>query len=379
MVIGIICEYNPFHNGHIYHINKIKEKYPDSIIVLVMSGNITQRGEISLINKWDKADIALNYGVDLVVELPFIFASQSADIFAKGAVETLNHLCVQKIIFGSESNDPNLLIKLAKIQLSEEYNNVLKKYINIYSYPKACGMALKEITNIDINTPNDLLGLSYTKEIVKNNYKIDIETIKRTNNYHGNQLDKISSATSIRKAIEDNINIEPYVPKKTLESINSSYNLKNYFQLLKYKILSTNDLTIYNDIDKNLSTRIKKAIVKSNDLENLIMNIKSKNYTYNRIKRILIYILVDFKKTDNIKILKYIRILGFNNKGKLYLNKIKKNIQLPIITNYKNSDGLIDLDIKIDNILSLALPVDEQQNKINKEIKQVIRKIDMSV
>ena len=376
MVIGIICEYNPFHNGHIYHINKIKEKYPNSTIILVMSGSITQRGEISLINKWDKTSIALKYGIDLIVELPFVFASQSADIFAKGAVETLNHLHVQKIIFGSECNNPDLLIKLAKIQLSEEYNNILKKYIDIYSYPKACGIALKEISNIDINTPNDLLGLSYTKEIIKNNYNIEIETIKRTNDYHNKNLEKIASATSIRKAIEDNVNIDLYVPKETLNHINPKFTLKSYYHFLKYKILSTDDLSIYNDIDEKLSTRIKKAIIKAENLEDLILIIKSKNYTYNRIKRILVYILVDFKKIDNTKEIKYIRILGFNNYGKIYLNKLKKDINIPIITNYSNSNGLIDQDIKIDNILSLILPLDEK-NKLNKEIKEVIRKIDI--
>ena len=103
--IGIICEYNPFHNGHLYHINKIKEMFPDSIIILVMSGNFTQLGEISLINKWDKTEIALTYGVNVVVELPFVFATQSADIFAKASIEILSTLNVDTIVFGSETND----------------------------------------------------------------------------------------------------------------------------------------------------------------------------------------------------------------------------------------------------------------------------------
>ena len=107
--IGIICEYNPFHNGHIHHIKKIKELYPKSIIILVMSGNFTQRGDISIINKWDKTSIALNNNIDLVIELPFVFATQGADIFAKGAIEILNEMKVDKIIFGSECNNINIL------------------------------------------------------------------------------------------------------------------------------------------------------------------------------------------------------------------------------------------------------------------------------
>ena len=121
--VGIICEYNPFHNGHIYHLNKIKEMYNDSLIILVMSSSFTERGEISLLNKWEKTKVALDYGVDLVVELPFVFASQSADIFARGAIELLKELKVDVIVFGSESNDPSELVQIANLHLNnKEYN-----------------------------------------------------------------------------------------------------------------------------------------------------------------------------------------------------------------------------------------------------------------
>ena len=119
--IGIIAEYNPFHNGHIYHINKIKEMYPDSIIVAIVSGNFTQRGIPSIIDKWEKTKIALKYGIDLVIELPFPFASQSSDIFAKGAISLLKELKVNKLVFGSESNDIENLKELARIQELDEY------------------------------------------------------------------------------------------------------------------------------------------------------------------------------------------------------------------------------------------------------------------
>ena len=369
MVIGVVAEYNPFHNGHIYHLNKIKEKYPNSIIILVMSGNITERGDISIINKWDKAEIALNYGIDLVVELPFKYASQSADMFAKGALEILNELKVNKIIFGSESNDIDLLYKLANTQLSNKYNNLVKKYLDKYSYPDALGNALKELTNININTPNDLLGLSYIKEIIKNNYSISCETIKRTNDYNSKELTSISSATSIREAINNNIDISNSVPKETLDKINKSLVLNNYFDIIKYKILSTNDLTYILGIDEKIEPRIRKSISISNNIDELIQNIKTKKYSYNRIKRLLIYILLDYKKSEH-NCNNYIRILGFNKKGSKYLSSIKKDIKLPIITNYSNSNHLIDIDIKINNILSI------KANMPN-EIKQVIRKIDI--
>ena len=313
MVIGVIVEYNPFHNGHIYHINKIKEKYPNSIIVAVMSGNVTERGDLSIIDKWDKTKIALKYGIDLVIELPFKFASQSADLFAKGAIEILNEMKVDKIIFGSECNDINKLTKIAKIQLSKEYNNLIKDYLDKYNYPTALSLALKKLANTDIKSPNDILGMCYIKEIIKNNYNIQVESIKRTNDYNSKELNEIASATSIRNAIKNNIDISKYVPAETIKYINNNLDLDNYFDLIKYKILSTNDLTYIHGIDEKIAPRLKNGILNSNNLEELINNIKVKKYSYNRIKRLLIYILFDYTKKEHNHI-NYIRILGFNKK-----------------------------------------------------------------
>ena len=369
MTIGIICEYNPFHNGHLYHLNKIKEKYPNSTIILVMSGYITERGDLSIINKWDKALIALNHNINLVVELPFKYASQSADMFAKGSIEILNNLNVDKIIFGSECNDKELLYKIAKTQLSHEYNELVKNYLDKYSYPDAMGKALKKLTNTNITSPNDILGISYIKEIIKNNYSIDVDIIKRTNDYNSKELEEISSATSIREAIKNNIDIKKYVPSDTIKYINNNLVLDNYFDLIKYKILSCNNLSYILGIDDKIEPRIRKSINESNNIEELINNIKTKKYSYNRIKRILIYILFDYKKSEHNDN-NYIRILGFNKIGKNYLSSIKKNIKLPIITNYSNSNHLMDMDIRIYDILSI-------KTNIPNELKQVIRKIDM--
>lgn len=368
MVIGVIVEYNPFHNGHIYHINKIKEKYPNSIIVAVMSGNVTERGDLSIIDKWNKTKIALKYDIDLVIELPFKFASQSADLFAKGAIEILNEMKVDKIIFGSECNDINILTKLANIQLSKEYNNLVKDYLDKYNYPTALSLALKKTSNIEIKNPNDILGMCYIKEIIKNNYNIEVESIKRTNDYNSKKLEVIASATSIREAIKNNINISKYVPKETIKYINTNLDLNNFFELIKYKILSIDDLTYIHGIDEKIAPRLKKEILKSNSLEELIQNIKVKKYSYNRIKRLLIYILFDYTKKEHNTI-NYIRILGFNKKGQDYLSKIKKDIKLNIITNYSNSNHLIDFDIKIKNIISLVT-----KEKLNKEKNEVIIK-----
>ena len=211
MAVGIICEYNPFHNGHIYHLNKVKELInKDEEIILIISGNFTQRGNISLIEKYDKAKLALQYGVDLVIELPFEFATQSSDFFAKGSIELLNTLKCNKLIFGSELNNIEKIKKLAQVQISnKEYDKLVKEELDKgLNYPTAMNNALNKLSCETITTPNDLLALSYIKEIIKNNYNIEPISIKRTNDYNNKQLNGgIDSATSIREAIINNIDI----------------------------------------------------------------------------------------------------------------------------------------------------------------------------
>ena len=371
MTIGIICEYNPFHNGHLYHLEKIKEKYPSSTIVLVLSGNFTQRGEISIINKWDKTALALNYGVDLVVELPFIYATQGADIFAKGSINILKELKVDMLIFGSESNDIDTLYNLANAQINnKEYEKLVKDYLDKgENYPTAMSKALKSITGITIDKPNDLLGLSYIKEIIKQNASIKVETIKRTNDFHNKELtNSITSATSIREGLKNSIDITKFIPKETNKYINNNYNMNinNYFKYLKYKIISEEkNISKYQTVDEGIENRILKYINKSNTLDELIEFIKTKRYTYNKLSRMFTHILTSLTKEEakNIK-LEYIRLLGFNNKGKQYLNKIKKEINIPILTKYSS---LLKLELKVISIYSLIIKEDlitqEYKNK----------------
>ena len=350
MAIGIIAEFNPFHKGHIYLIDEAKKLYPNDEIVVVLGGNILQRGNLSIIEKYDKTEIALQNKVDLVVELPYSFATQSADIFAKGSIEILNKLNVDKLIFGSEEGNLDIFYKCADTQINnKEYDTLVKKYLDLgNNYPTSMNKALKELINIEIDKPNDLLALSYIKEIIKNNYNITPITIKRTNDYHSKELN--GSASSIREAIKNNIDVSSYISKKELKMINIDYEDK-YFSLLKYKIISEEDLSIYNLVDEGLDNKIKENILKSNNLDELINNIKSKRYTYNKIERVLSSILFNYKKVNNDIELKYIRVLGFNNIGKSYLNKIKKNITIPIITNItKESYNLLKDDINKDLI-----------------------------
>ena len=348
-VIGIIAEYNPFHLGHEYQIKKIKELYPESIIIAIISTHFTQRGDISIINKWDKTEICLTEGIDMVVELPTIYATQSADRFAYGALAILNKFKIDTLVFGSESNNIEELVSLAKTQINNhEYDNKVKEYLNLgINYPTAMSKALEEMTNIKIDTPNDLLALSYIKEIIKNNYPITPVSIERTNNYHGKEIndEKIISANLIRKLISEKKDISNYIPEITSKYINYNLSLNNAYNYLIYNIINNRDnLKLFLDVDEGLDGRILKKIEMSSSWNQLVMNIKSKRYTYNKINRMLVHLLLNIKKSDNNNEI-YLRILGFNQKGKKYLNKIKKNIDLPIHTNYKKGlDKNMDIE-----------------------------------
>ena len=371
MNIGIVCEYNPFHYGHLYHLNKIKEMYPDSNIILVMSGWITERGDLSLIDKFKKSEIALSYGVNLVVELPFKYI-QSADYFAKGAISILNKLNCDAIVFGSESNDIDNLINLANIQLNnKKYDKLVKDYLKEgINYPTAMSKALKTISGNAVDTPNDILGLSYVKEIIKNNYNIKPITIKRDSNFNSKKIEgKITSASSIRELIKNKKRFKKYVPKNSYKYLKECVFIDDYFDYLKYKIISSNDLTIYQCVDENIENRIRKYINNCNTLLELLSKIKTKRYTYDRLKRILTFILLSITKEDcNNLNLEYIRVLGFDKKGKILLNKTKKDIDIPLLTNY--DDKYLNKDLIINTIISLNKNIKNKNKFIEKEYKE---------
>lgn len=370
-IIGIVAEYNPFHNGHLYQIQKIKEKYPDSILVAVVSSTFTQRGTVSILNKWTKTKIALDNHIDIVIELPFVYATQSSDIFAKGAVALLNKLKVTRIIFGTERDNLNELSLSADIQLNnKEYHKLVKLYLSKgLNYPTATNKALEDLTGQVVTTPNDLLALSYIKEIKSNNYQIKYENIKRTSSYHGTEINNnITSASNIRKLYQENKDIDNLIPysKEQLYKVD----MNKFLPLLKYQIfLNQDNLNKYQTVDEGIEGRIIKYITKSSTYEELINNIKTKRYTYNKISRMLLHILISFTKEEaqNINI-DYIRLLGFSPNGKHYLNKIKKELDVPLITGYKkNISKVLDIELRTTKIYTLIigneLPLEEYRNK----------------
>lgn len=375
-ILGIIVEYNPFHNGHIYHIQKAKEITQCDYTIAVMSSSFVQRGEPAIIDKWQRSQLAIEYGIDLVIELPFIYSCQSADYFAKGAIDLLHAIGVTDICFGSEDGKIDTFIEIAyAIQKhSLQYNDLIKKAMkNGLRYPDACNQALKIILNKEIKTPNDLLGLSYVKEIIMNQYPITPHCFQRTNNYHDTKLQNIASATAIRQAIFQHQDITHSLPHHEYYQ-NDIYQLNDFYPYLRYQILTSSADTLrnYHMIDEGLENALKKYIVDSYDMENLIQCLLSKRYTRPRIQRMIIHILMKNTKKEiqDAMNIDYLRILAMNNKGRAYLNKIKKVCSYKIITNYTSySHPALDIELKATKVLSLISS--HPQNIIKKEYSSI--------
>ena len=347
-VLGIICEYNPFHNGHLSHIEKSKKLTNATHTIVLMSGNFTQRSEPAIIDKWSRAEMAILNGVDLVIELPNIFATASAEDFAYGAIKIFKELkIVSKLSFGSECGDIKKLENLADLFLiqPEEFMYHLENALSTgISYPsalsKATDLTLKsKVYSSILNNPNNVLGIEYIKQIKQQNFPVTAITIQRTephNTDDNSTISNISSGSRIRKAIIQNEEFKQSVPQNVynillnnLKYITTS-SLKPFEDILFYNILtmSLDELANIQDVSEGLENRIKKAAFISKNYEELVSNIKSKRYTKSKVRRILLNILLKTTKKDmhTAKSMKpYIRVLGFNNKGKDLIKLIAEN------------------------------------------------------
>lgn len=379
MAVGIIAEYNPFHNGHLYHLEKIKEMYPDEVVVLVLSGNFTQRGDVSVIDKWKKTEIAKKAGIDLIVELPLAFAIQSADFFSYGAITILESLKVDKVVFGSECDDIEFLYTIAKVQIeNEEFDTLVKMYSKFgENYPTAISKAVYDLAGVKVFAPNDLLGISYIKTILMNNYSIKPVIIKRTTDYHMEELNFLTSGTTIRKYLKNGCDVGIAIPSFVKDYMVCDYFhfIDDYFGLLKYKVISSDDLSKYQTVDEGIDKLLKKVIIDCSSYEELILKLKSKRFTYNKISRMLLHILLGFTKEKNeqFRDVSYIRILGFNDKGQRYLNSIKKKTSLPILSKFERGYPMLEFELYATVIYSLAkgdneLIFEEYRNHLKKEV-----------
>jgi len=372
VITGLITEYNPFHNGHLYHLMNAKKITGADMIVVVMSGNFVQRGTPALLDKWTRTEMALRCGADLVLELPSVYATGSAELFALGAVRVLHGLKkVGHVVFGSESGDISPLHQVANfIQTeSDDFKEALKLELEKgLSFPVARERALSKLlqgNNIP-NLPNDILGIEYLKAGLQLNTSIEFHTMKRlSSDYHDLDTDKaLSSATAIRKSFsQGNVDsISHTMPKASYELMQACSNNAvwptDLSQLLLYKIrsMSREDIKEIHGISEGLENRIKDASLKATDYESLVEMIKTKRYVRTRIQRTLLNILLGVKSEFVSKVYStsnaaYGRVLGFNDNGRSLIGHIRKDCEIPLVTNvnkYVADDQLIEAMLNMD-------------------------------
>lgn len=336
-VVGLVVEYNPFHNGHLHHIQEIDKLFEDNIKIAVMSGDFVQRGEPSLLNKFEKTKVALSHGIDIVIELPAFYSCQSAEIFARGSVNILDKLSCSHIVFGSESNDLDKLKRIATISLTKEFELSLKEFLaEGFSYPTAFSKALFD----EKLGSNDTLALEYLKAIKVLNSKIIPHPIKREKvGYYDDEKENFASASYIRKKIlsldKDKINLsfaKNLVPKFSFDTLEKNFSnlisLENFYDLIRYEILKNKeDLKNIQDMEVGLENRLYESALKDLDFNCFFNEILSKRLTISRLQRILLHILLGLTKdlTNNTKFsIPFVKILGFSKKGQEYLNFLKK-------------------------------------------------------
>lgn len=397
-VLGIIAEYNPFHNGHLYHLESSKKLTGCDFSIAVIGGNFTQRGSTSIINKWEKTKMALLSGIDLVIELPVIYSISSAENFADGAIKILNSLgIVDYISFGSETADVNILKNIANVLYFEpnEYKNILSHELKKgLSFPKAREnsllMYLNDIRKYSgiLSSPNNILGIEYLKALKKYNSKINPICVKRVESEYNSTdfSDDIASATAIRSLIKNKSFeiIKTLLPSDTysilLDNIRNGHIVEdlNIFEkeiIYVLRKMSIEEISNLPDVSEGLEFAIKDAANSCNSIIELLSIIKSKRYTSTRIQRILLYALLGITKKDmeiSKSTLPYVRILGFNENGAKLVSEIsKKNPKLNIITSVKkfvdsnknkNLKQMLDKDIFATNVYTIGYEYDSLNN-----------------
>lgn len=358
-ILGLIVEYNPFHQGHIHHLTQAKAMVNPDLTIAIMSGNFVQRGEPAIISKFDRANIAVNHGCDLVVELPLVYAVQSANQFAHGAIKLLNELQVTDIVFGSESGDIRLLKDIAtNLQNSSEYHSLVKELLKTgISYSDACNQALQKLEMPSIATPNDLLGLAYTKEVTNNFPHIELHSIKRSNSYHEKTIAPIPSATSLRLALHEQKNLDQILINPECFHQDLLY-LEDLFSLLKYALITKTpaQLKKIHLVDEGIENLMLKNIMNCFNMHDFVNSLTSRRYSRSRIQRTIIHILLNNRASDIAQALKldYIRVLKANAKGFGYLKKLRELTDFQLITNFSaHKHPALTIEYKAATLLSL--------------------------
>lgn len=397
-VLGIIAEYNPFHNGHLYHIAKSKQETGAQFVVAVISGNFVQRGNTSIVNKWAKARMALLNGADLVIELPTVYSISSAENFAEGAIKILNSLgIVDTLSFGMEAKDIATLNNIANVLYSEpkEYVTILSHELKKgNSFPKARENALmmylndiKRYANVMAGS-NNILAIEYLKALKRTKSTINPIGVRREKVLYNDKyiVDEFASATAIRKMLMTKQlgDISKVMPRNSYlllgEELKKGHyviDISRFEKEIIYNLrkMSLEDISKLPDVSEGLENSIKNAADSCNTIEELINIVKTKRFTQTRIQRILLYSLLGITKKQmdiSRKMVPYVRVLGFNNKGKELISEMMRlNPKLNVVTSVKkyidtvanrNLKEMLETDILATNIYTLGYYSDSYSN-----------------
>jgi len=372
--VGIIAEYNPFHNGHKYQIEQARVQTNADIVIVAMSGNFLQRGVPAMFDKWTRANWALQNGVDLVIELPTAFSTQAADYFALGGTKLLNELNIDTLVFGVESGTASDYKNAAEwfIDHESEFRSKWTDQKRELPYSQVVDQFVLKNNKgfqVDLSEPNNMLGFTYAKQMLKHRLNFNILPIKRKSaHYHDeivNYKSQYASATAIRKRIMHLEKITQYVPKSVNEAINELYPVSpgDFWPFIQYKVWNSleDELKKIYEMDPGLEVKFKKAILNASSYEKFIGHIKSKHLTFNKINRLILYTLLDMtssqidEEMDNG--LTYIRLLAMNQEGQTYLNNTKASMNIPLYANVtRNNQDKLALDIKAGELYRLINP-----------------------
>ena len=393
MIVGIITEYNPFHNGHLYQINKIRATFGEETqIVAVMSGNFTQRGGVAIADKSLRARCALLCGVNLVLELPFPYSMSSAEFFAQSGVHILNALgCVDYLCFGSESGEIESLTTVAEAMLTDEYHNELKSLLNDANtkkmgYPQMCEAALNKVIkggHSDITfTPNNILAIEYIKALIKSNSDIRPFTIARQGNDFSSKSfvdGDIQSATSIRSAIYNkDISALEYVPDITRSIILDSLKSGDFpcdedklstAVISHFRLNSPNNANDIHDASGGLYNRLKELSFETNNIENLVSSAESKKFTRARIRRAIFNSFLGVTSSQIKELPMFTQLLATDDKGRAILKAVRNQGSISILTKPSDTDALLEtaklqkkLSDSADSIFQLTKPMPKSGN-----------------
>lgn len=387
---GIIVEYNPFHNGHLHHARSAKKSSGADILIAVMSGQFLQRGEPAFADKWKRTEMALANGVDLVIELPYVYATAQASDFARGSITLLNAIGCEAFCFGSEQGAIEPFLKSRQLLNREnlEYQQRIHEAVQSgISYPKAMNEAYQAVTAgqegfADLTQPNNILGYHYIEAAERISSSMQPLTIQRIGaNYHDPIQEglSIASATGIRKAFFEGGSLEElsaYLPAYSIEALQSFANeygrfgsWDTFYPMLRFTILrdKPENLRQYAEVTEGIENLIYESARKEQDFEGFIGRIKSKRFTRTRIQRMLTHIYTGFtwKMLKSFEQPSYLRLLGMTQNGRQYLNAQKKNISLPIISRAADlaDNSMGKLDIHASSLYMLGLGSD----KVKKE------------